>query len=161
MIDGLFELACKLAAEPDITSQRRAISTAYYAAFHAVCEMIADTLLADRTSTIYKKIYRHIDHGIFGNEKAFKLGDSDPETFDKIRSILKNLKEKRHAADYDPVSADNFDANTAIIQSREVIGLIRSIESDAARDLALNILVGGGRNPSPTDRQKKQKSAVT
>jgi hypothetical protein len=145
MIDGLLNLAEELAGQDDAVKKRKAISIAYYAAFHAFCEMIADGLVEDPTSPIYIKLYRHIDHGVFNREKIFQINDNKTKNFEAIRTSLSDLKQKREEADYFPASAmHQFNPHDSISKARNTIELIRAIDKKQQRDLALNILVNGG-----------------
>ncbi len=53
MIERLLALAEELAktAGNSLTLKRRAVSTAYYAVFHALAKLCADELLGDRSDT--------------------------------------------------------------------------------------------------------------
>lgn len=91
--------------KPKQSSLRRAVSTAYYAVFHSVAFLCADSLISWRRPWHFvTPIYRSLDHrkaktvlqnvaqnpSIWGSEAALIGG-----TF-----VL--LQERRHTADYDP-----------------------------------------------------------
>ena len=110
MVDDLLALSGRLAkASPHKSRQadlRRAISTAYYALFHAVCKNCADCLVgtvkANRPDHAWRQVYRGIEHG---NAKsaciaARNIGFPAP-TRDCINAFV-DLQEARHDADYDP-----------------------------------------------------------
>ena len=83
--------------------RRRAVSTAYYAVFHAVDKLCADyvTHSASRTSDEYGRAYRALDHGSLKN--AFKQTPlKDIENLSKIGTIIVTLQTERHDADYKP-----------------------------------------------------------
>lgn len=81
MIERLLKIASDLAetGANSLTMKRRAVSTAYYAVFHALAQLCADEMLgtAAPVSIEYTKIYRALDHGTL--KLAFKakpLSDS-------------------------------------------------------------------------------------
>jgi uncharacterized protein (UPF0332 family) len=92
---------------------RRAVSTNYYAMFHALCKLNADILVGrqHRTTPAWVKVYRALDHA-----EARKKCNSIQGHFDReLRRFAKQfcqLQSKRHAADYDP---------SAVIQRKEVL----------------------------------------
>jgi len=104
--DDLLDIAEHLALlderKPRQTSLRRAISSAYYALFHAVAALCADELVGrSKPWNVYAPIYRTLDHGrakdVLKRLLAGSVGDIAivGQTF-----IL--LQERRHVADYDP-----------------------------------------------------------
>jgi hypothetical protein len=107
MHDDLLDIAADLAqreeGKPRQTSLRRAISSAYYALFHALAALCADELVGHSKSwSVYAPIYRTLDHGrakdVF---KRLLIGYSASITTIGQTFIL--LQERRHAADYDPL----------------------------------------------------------
>lgn len=155
MIDELLKLADELANANEPIKNRKAISVAYYATFHALCEMIAETLVEDKNSSLYEKLYRHIDHKIFENDKAFIIEKSDPDSFNEIRTSLQNLKQARETADYQSASLTTFfDTVIPISSARNTVSLIRQLDQEQRRILALNILIGGGRLQNRTKQRK-------
>lgn len=157
MINQLLNLADELAKPDEPIKNRKAISIAYYATFHALCEMIADTLVEDKTSSLYEKLYRHIDHKIFENDKAFEIEKTDPDVFKIIKTSLQNLKQERETADYQSASKINsFDAKQPVSTAQKTIALIRNLNQEQRRILALNILIGGGRLNARTKHQQNK-----
>ena len=155
MINQLLNLADELEKPDDPIKNRKAISIAYYATFHALCEMIADTLVEDKSSSLYEKLYRHIDHKIFENDKAFEIEKTDPDVFKEIKTSLQNLKQERETADYQSANKKTiFDAKVPISSAQNTIALIRELDQEQRRILALNILIGGGRLNTRTKHQK-------
>lgn len=68
MVDDLLDLAEHLAqlepTRPKQASLRRAVSTAYYALFHALAGLCADELIGwDKPWSVFTPIYRSLDHG--------------------------------------------------------------------------------------------------
>ncbi len=151
MIDELLTLAEELARREQSVAKRRAISTAYYAAFHALCELVADAFISDRKSKMYERIYRHIEHSAVNNPDLFRISDNQSENFGNVRDLLLNLRQSREIADYSPRSNDApLDAEFAVAEARNIVEIIRSIQSEDRYNLALNILLGGGRKTKST-----------
>ncbi|MBS3927644.1 MAG: hypothetical protein KGZ65_03515 [Sphingomonadales bacterium] len=117
--------------------RRRAISAAYYAAFHLVLTAVADEFVgpANRKKVRYALAYRSVDHGSLEalckevikqtlREKYLRYVTGG--TFgDKIRefaSLILELKEKRTSADYDPSHWTSvIDARTAMASAKSAI----------------------------------------
>ncbi|MEI6398780.1 MAG: HEPN domain-containing protein [Pseudomonadota bacterium] len=162
MIDELLDLAEELAERDEAIAKRKAISMAYYAAFHALCELVADALVEDKESPLYSKIYRHIEHGIIDKSGAFSLDDKPYETMNEVRDQLRNLRQRRETSDYSPfVQSEILDAQDAITRGHIVVRLIRSIGLENRRELALNIILGNskksrGSGPSETRIQNEK-----
>ena len=106
------ELAMKN-SNPSQEHLRRAVSTNYYAMFHALCRLNADTLVGrqNMNTPAWVKVYRALDHG-----QAKSRWNTVHSHFDReLRRFAKlfcQLQAKRHAADYDP---------SAVIQRKEVL----------------------------------------
>ena len=107
------------------TFRRRAVGTAYYAVFHSLAKLCADTLLqsADRDTEEYARIYRALEHGslkaAFGKEPL-----RDRETLRRIGDIVVALQSERHRADYLPPVKNVFsirDAEILVSQARQVV----------------------------------------
>jgi uncharacterized protein (UPF0332 family) len=81
---------------------KRAVSTAYYALFHALAENAADLLVGvgqTRTSAAVQ-VYRALDHGFARN--ACREVRSIPPSIMNCADEFIELQEVRHKADYDP-----------------------------------------------------------
>jgi uncharacterized protein (UPF0332 family) len=157
MSQDLLKLAEELAGQSEVFKKRKAVSTAYYAAFHEFCAMIADALVEDQTSPIYTKLYRYINHNDFNSDKLFNISDKISPELEAIRTTMRDLKEKREEADYFPASYQ-CDPTDSIAASRNVIALIRDIDEIQRRNLALNILVNGKNANRQNVSTKKPKS---
>lgn len=118
LLDQAAALAAGLSAGvPRQTDQRRAISAAYYAIFHAILTECADFIVGRtlRDAPSYKLVYRSIEHAQL-KSLCEDMGKSTPKNKYKpylppegigsdisavARAILE-LQQKRHSADYDP-----------------------------------------------------------
>ena len=92
---------------PSEANLRRAVSTAYYAAFHALCQSCADTLVgpysADSTREHWVTAYRTLEHrqvrNRFNNREHMA---GFPEQVRHFARRFADLQDLRHHADYDP-----------------------------------------------------------
>lgn len=90
---------------PRQSDLKRAISTAYYALFHAVARNNADRLIgvgANRSDKAWRQTYRALNHG-----EAFRacnnlLALGFPADLVQVGIAFRTLQEQRHNADYDP-----------------------------------------------------------
>ena len=108
----LLRAAYQLALEPSVgrprqANLRRAISTAYYALFHALANCCADMLAgstrANRSQRAWRQTYRALEHGHAKNQC---LNQSAMNRFPyRIRGFgeaFTDMQVMRHVADYDP-----------------------------------------------------------
>jgi hypothetical protein len=124
---------------------RRAVSTAYYAMFHALCRLCADQLVGGKheKTPAWQRVYRAIEHKTAKNALLRKeVTDLHPilTTFGVTFAIL---QDKRVAADYDPVSfAIYFDeTNSLVDQADSAIKSLYDIDDDLKRNLATILLI--------------------
>jgi hypothetical protein len=126
--------------------RRRAVSTAYYAVFHAIDKLCADYVSrsARRSSDEYLRVYRALDHAPLKN--AFSQPPlKDHPILREIGSVVVLLQNERHRADYLPPIAGIFThgrATELVGMAREVVRQIESIKpaQDECRTLALSLL---------------------
>jgi hypothetical protein len=125
------------AGAPRQANIKRAISTAYYAAFHFILTEAADEFVGvtRRQSSRYALVYRSVNHGALkklcerlANPKVSPdllkhfptrgLGPNIP----LLASAVVELQEKRHLADYDPLQkVKTSDARRAIDTTKGMI----------------------------------------
>ena len=103
----LLQLARDLADQQGESSAaaRRAISTAYYAFFHALSGDFADLLVGDRESQprVWAAVYRQLDHGVA--KAACLAGQNSDERSRDMKAVADGFvlaQRRRHEADYDP-----------------------------------------------------------
>lgn len=124
--DDLLDIARRLAAgSPTQTDLRRAISSIYYAVFHAICQSNADTLVGDnpqyRDQSAWRQTYRALEHGYARRrcQSAQSDGRFSPAVCELAdRFVL--LQGSRHRADYDP---------DEIFTQEEVLSAATQVES--------------------------------
>ena len=93
------------AAQPAPAAIRRAISTAYYAAFHALAASNADVLIGPAhdplTADAWVRTYRGLNH----NQARTQLQQNRSRFSANVQvfaALLHDLQNERHNADYDP-----------------------------------------------------------
>ena len=136
----LLETAKRLAkphnprGRPRQADLRRAISTAYYAVFHALCRMCADAFVGNRSTTrrAWEQVYRSVEHGCSYDKCVHGIiGKEFPDEVKSFCGAFIHLQEKRYLADYAPFS--NFklsDVQQAIALAEDAINSIRKDSLD-------------------------------
>lgn len=109
LIDTARRLTWREKGKPRQTDLRRALSTAYYAGFHALAKSCADSLVGasktQRSEPAWRQTYRALEHGFSKNAcKDGAIISRFPAEIQDFASCFVALQEKRHAADYDPSS---------------------------------------------------------
>ena len=97
------------ASRPRQTELKRAVSAAYYALFHALCQYIADLWIGTKPDSrgkyAWQQAYRTLEHG---KTRAACLRIKDSEKFTQllriVAEIFLDLLRARLRADYDPLS---------------------------------------------------------
>ncbi len=146
MIDDLLLTAEALIREgsENQASLRRAVSTTYYAVFHALAELAASGLLpgAKSDSWEYARTYRSLDHGPL--KSVFLQSPlKDQERFRMIGQSVVQLQIERAWADYLPSDPSLFSFSQAadlIEQARNVITALRNLNDEERRKLAVCLL---------------------
>jgi hypothetical protein len=148
MVARLLDLADQLVQEGVRSSalRRRAVSTAYYAVFHALAKSCAGTLLrsVDRNSEIYERVYRALDHGPLKTAFATKGSPlRDRATLRRIGDLVVRLQSERHKADYLPPGKGIFsrdDARKLVEQARTAVREIEHLDDQDRFALATWLL---------------------
>lgn len=154
--EDLLELARRGASRPRQVSLRLAVSTAYYAMFHALARECANSLVGESEEwEIYEPLYRSLDHGAC--TQLFKKQDVRVhfgETVAEIGACFISLQQHRHDADYDPGTylLQREQAVNIVDQSRQTIHMIKSLPKKTKRLLAVHLLTKkiGFRKSRPT-----------
>lgn len=153
-VEHLLEQAERLIAPagpgaPRQVDLRRAISSAYYAAFHAVLAAAADEFVGRprRSETAYGLAYRRIDHGALRDLCAELNKPSLPARYKRYEPdagfgsdlpmfarYVVELQQRRQAADYDPmIRLKRSDALLAVGSARSALARLRETSNDARR----------------------------
>ncbi len=110
--------------KPRQSDLRRAVSTTYFALFHAICRNCADTLIgaqgATRRERAWRQAYRSIDH----RQAKSRLNQRQsmrkfPKEIEDFGDAFATVQEKRHSADYDPSYRVNRSEVLADIETAE------------------------------------------
>lgn len=146
--DDLLDIARRLAAgNPTQTDLRRAISSIYYAAFHAICQSNADTLVGDnpqdRDQSAWRQAYRALEHGYA--RRRCQSAQSDVRfspAVCELADLFVLLQVRRHRADYDP--DDSFtqqEVLTAATQAESAITDFSAVPVLERRAFAVYVLM--------------------
>jgi len=88
---------------------RRAVSTAYYAVFHALAHECADRFVgtnqASRSTRAWTQTYRALDHGFSKRRCGEAHKQGFPAYIVQFAESFTLLQEERYRADYDPTAA--------------------------------------------------------
>ena len=146
MVSLLLEAADSLLKDRPRSSafKRRAVSTAYYAVFHALAKLCAESLIGSvpRNGDEYSRVYRALEHGplktAFGKEPL-----RDRIALRKIGDLVVALQSERHRADYLPPIKNVFsqrETRKLIDQAREAVSAIEALNSGDRLTLATCLL---------------------
>ena len=122
---------------PTQINLRRAISAAYYAAFHELCELVADSFIGrdNDTQRAWSQVYRALEHNdalkkcmAINNDNAHL---SFPDAIEKFAEHFTLLQAERHLADYD--SQRNYQREDAISYARTTDKVRRNLRKIALK----------------------------
>ena len=128
---------------PRQANLRRAVSTAYYATFHALCHMCADVFTGTRQETrkAWRQVYRALEHNHAGRMCRHQGITQFPIELIRFCSAFKHLQEKREEADYDPFARFlRKDVEQLISLAESAIRQLRSVELKHRRAFAAWVL---------------------
>lgn len=130
--------------KPRQSDLKRAISTAYYALFHAMARNAADMLVgtgAARADKAWSQAYRALDHGLSKTACSQFRGLGFPPGLCSCGDAFVQLQQARHDADYDPNHKVNRAGALAMIALAEAA--IAELAASTRRDrkaLAVQLL---------------------
>ena len=149
MSDDLLATARRLAKasanKPRQADLKRAVSTAYYALFHAMAKNAADMVVgtgANRAEKAWAQVYRGMDHGFAKNacKEVVKLGF--PTGIVICADEFVTLQDARHSADYDPLHrVTRADALTWVSRAEAAIKALRGCSVKDRRAFAVQVLL--------------------
>ena len=118
---------------PSQADLNRALSTAYYALFHALCLNCADTRVGstenDRSQPAWQQVYRSPNHKTVKSRCRSNEMSRFSRGIQGFADTFVELQEKRHEADYAPFfSLDRSDVLIYIADAEVAIGKLQ--ESD-------------------------------
>ncbi len=150
MIDDLIGLARRLARsspqKPRQADLRRAVSTAYYALFHAMAKNVADTMLGtvkkNRSEAAWAQAYRGLQHGDAKTACEAVRNLDFPRSLKDCAIAFVQSQLARQDADYDPIHRlSRTDAILAVDRAEDAIRKLRSADTKSRRAFAVHVLV--------------------
>ena len=130
------------AVEPTPAAIRRAISTAYYAMFHALTASNADALIGpvhdQLAADAWIRIYRGLDHGYAKSQlQRNRTGlSADARIF---ADLFCDLQNERHNADYNPRATFTIQTATAWLNKAEA-AIVDFLQTGLSERAAIAIL---------------------
>lgn len=124
-------------------SMRRAVSSAYYAVFHALCFVCASELVGwGKANELTEPVYRLLDHGTAKNRLTGKEAAAISSAVLQIGTRFKDLQEARHEADYrTPALVVRRDRTLSqIAEARRIVDLIETLGSRDRLKLAVLLI---------------------
>lgn len=124
---------------------RRAISTAYYAMFHALLQNNADMLYGRETSQPrslgWTAIYRSLAHARAKSKMTPRNLTGFPDAINDFASTFLDLQQQREDADYNPNAIFTYsDTVNAINRAASDIAGFFDVDEDNLRALAAHLL---------------------
>lgn len=146
--DAFLQLADELASSrsgPAVLQnarRRRGVSTAYYALFHSLSALCANTLAGEeQDESIVDLLYRALDHAELAKTLVSPEGLRISDAIKPVGDAFRDLLERRQAADYAPASyqLEAYEAVRLVATAREAIGLVHGL--NRAERLRLAVLL--------------------
>lgn len=149
MVERLLWLADELSRRSrEIKSaavERRAVSTAYYAVFHAITTLCASELMgsnaASKKTPEFERVYRALDH------KSLKLAFSaaplnNNQTFKAIGNRVVELQSERIRSDYLPSGRlyKKSECDRLVQSARSIVAELKNLSSQDRRTLAVYLI---------------------
>ena len=132
---------------PRQTHLRRAVSAAYYAMFHTLAAVIADTLAGagpgSRTRAAWVRAYRSLEHGAARNQFMHTQGMGGfPEAIQEFGQTFIRMQSQRQSADYNPAATfQRLQVMLLISATAEAIARLKGAARADLRALALYVLL--------------------
>ncbi len=148
MTEGLIQTARRLARtsprRPRQADLKRAVSTAYYAVFHAMARDAADLLVGtgpDRPDKAWLQAYRALEHGFASSACKQVQNLGFPDGIDTCARLFVDLQQRRHDADYNPLArVTRSEALEAADQADLAIKCLRAAPRKDRRAFAIQLL---------------------
>lgn len=145
MIATARRLAKASALKPRQADLKRAVSTAYYALFHAMAKNAADTVVGsglNRAERAWVQVYRSMDHGFAKNACKEVRNLGFPDGLIACADEFVSLQEARHSAYYDPTySLSRAEALTWVERAELAIKKLKGCDLTDRRAFAVQVLL--------------------
>ena len=134
---------------PRQSDLKRAVSTCYYAMFHALARLCADALVGSpspgRTERAWRQVYRSVEHGNAAKRctTLFRhgAGRGFPRAVVDFAEQFEPTMGERHGADYDPAyKATKEDVSKLVATTRSVITDLDDLDARDKRAFAVFVL---------------------
>ncbi|MTW14808.1 hypothetical protein GJ689_01070 [Rhodoplanes serenus] len=140
------DLCRRTGKRPREAFMRRAVSTAYYAVFHALCRLCADTVIGaiHHKSQAWERVYRGVSHtGAKAVLTSSKELAAFPSEFASFGAAFVLLQKERELADYGPAPFGKYFADTESLvgQAANAIVILNNLDDSHRRALAAALLV--------------------
>jgi len=123
---------------------RRSVSDAYYAVFHALAALCANSLIGSSKSQsqAWRRIYRSLQHELIRKRLSRPEAVNIYPSVSRIGAAFGQLQAARHSADYSPVTnlKRRGDAEILIAQAEAALSDIGSLPAEARLGLAAYLI---------------------
>jgi uncharacterized protein (UPF0332 family) len=124
---------------------RRSVSDAYYALFHALAALCADSLIGvtKRDTEAWRGVYRGLEHARMKDEFKKQSVRQLHQGVARLAAAFVQLQEARHSADYDPTAllTRRADAEAFVNVAEAAINDLDALPADIGAELATCLLV--------------------
>lgn len=145
LLDQAEHLAKRSPKKPRQADLCRAVSSAYYGVFHALCTMNADMLVgvgALRASDAWRQAYRSVDHGQAKKRCKDSVSKGFPNQLVNFADVFVKLQELRHLADYDPqASFLKSEVMNYVAEARRALAALAHSNRTDRRAFAIHVLL--------------------
>lgn len=126
-------------------AKRRAVSTAYYAAFHAIMWTCARRVLPSEAvdTDAFERVYRGVDHGSVKGVFQPNGALSKLKIFDEIGTDIVQLQAARIRADYSSPRRNLFqfsEAKEHVARARKIVTRLSNLGDEDRQILAIHLL---------------------
>ena len=131
---------------PRQTDLCRAVSTTYYAQFHTTArcgaDMLAGATRANRNQSAWEQTYRALEHGNARNQCRNQSAMAQfPLEIQEFARHFVDMQQRRHHADYAPVTDFNRSVIMALIgETERVIAQFNNAPANTRRAFAIHVL---------------------
>ena len=131
--------------QPGTAALRRAVSTAYYAMFHALAASNADALMGTPNDELTTDARVQIYRGLNRNQARAQLQQNQARISANAQAFAKvfsELQGERHNADYNPLAPFNARAATSWLNKAEtaITDFLQTSESEGAAIAILTLI---------------------